>query len=229
MPGTLGQVKWVFFDVGYTLFDETPAWQGLFGVVSSELERRGRDVPADAIWRQYDDVCATFEPYQWKGLCRQLATTPAEAAELEALAAGGWSHEAEIVYPGVVDVVRRLHERYKLGVIANQHEGTVRRLAERGLGDYFDLVIGSAEAGVRKPDPAIFRLALDKAGVRADEAAMVGDRIDNDVRPAKALGMKTVHVRQGGSGRQRPRSAEETADATVDSVADVAGLFGVTL
>ena len=229
MPGTLSEVKWVFFDVGYTLFDETPAWQALFQIVSTELKRRGRAVPADAIWRAYDDVCATFEPFQWKGLCRQLSMNPDEATELERLATGGWSHDAEIVYPGVEEAVRALHGRYKLGVIANQHEGTVRRLAERKLGVYFDLVIGSAEAGVRKPDPAIFRLALDKAGVRASEAAMVGDRIDNDVRPARALGMKTVHVRQGGSGRQRPRSAEETPDATVESIADVAALFGVTL
>ena len=225
MPAPIGSARWIFFDVGYTLFDETPAWQGLFDVVSAELKRRGRDLPADAIWRTYDDVCATFEPFQWKGLCRQLSTGPAEAAELEALAAGGWSHEGEVVYPGVVETVRALQGRWKLGVIANQHEGTVRRLAERGLGEYFDLVVGSAEAGVRKPDPAIFRLALDKAGCAAGEAVMVGDRIDNDVRPAKALGMRTVHVRQGGSGRQRPRSVEETADATVESITDLLPLF----
>lgn len=227
MLTNLSQIRWIFFDVGYTLFDETPAWQGLFQTVSAELKRRGRDVPADAIWRTYDDICTTFAPFQWKGLCERLATRPDEAIELEKLSGGGWSHDGEVVYPGVIDAVRGLHGRYKLGVIANQHEGTARRLAERNLGEYFDLVIGSAEAGVRKPDPAIFQMALARAGCRADQAVMVGDRIDNDIRPANRLGMQTIHVRQGGSGRQRPRSAEETATATVDAIADVLGLFAL--
>ena len=226
MLTNFSNIRWVFFDVGYTLFDETPAWQGLFNVVSAELKRRGRDVAAESIWQTYDDICSTFAPFQWKGLCEKLASNPAEAAELEKLSGGGWSHEGEIVYPGAADAVRSLHGRYKLGVIANQHEGTVRRLAERNLGEYFDLVIGSAEAGVRKPDPAIFQMALAKAGCRAEQAVMVGDRIDNDIRPANLLGMQTIHVRQGGSGRQRPRSAEETATATVDTIAEVAALFG---
>ena len=56
---------------------------------------------------------------------------------------------------------------------------------------------------------------------------MVGDRLDNDVRPAKALGLHTVHVRQGGGGRQRPRSIEETPDASAVAIGDVAGLFGL--
>ncbi|MDB5327767.1 MAG: family hydrolase [Phycisphaerales bacterium] len=220
------KARWIFFDVGYTLFDETPAWQGLFQTVSAELKRRGRDVPAEAIWRTYDDICATFAPFQWRGLCERLAASPAEAIELEKLSGSGWSHDGEVVYPGAIDTVRSLHGRYRLGVIANQHEGTVRRLAERNLGEYFDLVIGSAEAGVRKPDPAIFQMALAKAGCRADEAVMVGDRIDNDIRPANVIGMQTIHVRQGGSGRQWPRSAEETATVTVDTIGEVANLFG---
>jgi putative hydrolase of the HAD superfamily len=51
---------------------------------------------------------------------------------------------------------------------------------------------------------------------------MVGDRIDNDVRPAKALGWATMHVRQGQSGKQRPRNDAETPDASVVSITDVA-------
>jgi HAD superfamily hydrolase (TIGR01662 family) len=226
VPSPFTDARRNFFDVGYTLFDDKPAWQGLFQVVSAALKNRGRDVPPEAIWRVYDDVCATFEPFQWKGLCRKLAASPAEADELETLsAAGGWSHNAEVAYPGAADVVRSLHGRYKLGIIANQSEGTVQRLAERKIGTYFDLVIGSAEAGVRKPDPAIFQMALKQANCEARDAVMVGDRIDNDVAPAKALGMKTIHVRQGGSGRQQPRSAEETPDASVATIGEVLQLF----
>lgn len=229
MLKNVANIEWIFFDVGYTLFDETPAWRGLFAAVSAELARWGRSVSPETIWQTYDDVCVTFEPFQWKGLCRRLAVDENEAAELEKLSATDWSHESEVAYAGVLETAKALHGRFKLGVIANQNEGTVRRLAERGLGPYFRLVIGSAEAGVRKPDPAIFELALAKAGCRAEQAVMVGDRIDNDVRPANLLGMQTVHVRQGGSGRQRPRIPEEEPTVAIDSIADAAALFGVTL
>jgi HAD superfamily hydrolase (TIGR01549 family) len=216
--------RWVFFDVGYTLFDETPAWQDRFEHLSALLRERGRAVPVASIRDAFYALCENYAPLQWLGLCDRLAASPEEAQVLAALSKG-WQHALEVAYPAAGPLVRGLHGRYRLGVIANQSAGTVRRLAERDLGGYFDLVIGSAEAGVRKPDPAIFRLALEKAGCRAEQAVMIGDRIDNDVAPARALGMRTVHVRQGGSGRQRPRSPQETPDAAVDTLAEVAGLF----
>ncbi|HEX8325681.1 MAG TPA: HAD family hydrolase [Tepidisphaeraceae bacterium] len=225
MPRSFADVRWIFFDVGYTLFDETPAWQDRFEAVSALLSARGRNVPVTAVWETFYALCEQYARLQWLGLCERLATSADEAKALAALSAG-WKHSLETAYPASADLLRSLQGRYQLGVIANQSAGTIERLAQRNLGGYIDLVIGSAEAGVRKPDPAIFQLALDRAGCRPDESVMVGDRIDNDIRPAKALGMKTIHVRQGGSGRQRPRSAEETADATVDSIADVATLFG---
>src|SRR5207248_1894328 len=46
-----------------------------------------------------------------------------------------------------------------------------------------------------KPDPALFRRALDRAGARPEECLMVGDRLDNDVAPASLLGLTTAWVR----------------------------------
>lgn len=58
-------------------------------------------------------------------------------------------------------------------------------------------MIASAEEGVSKPDPRIFEIALGRADCKAEHAVMIGDRIDNDVVPAKKMGMKTVWIRQG--------------------------------
>ena len=60
-------------------------------------------------------------------------------------------------------------------------------------------MIASAEEGVSKPDPRIFEIALGRADCKAEHAVMIGDRIDNDVVPAKKMGMKTVWIRQGGA------------------------------
>ena len=226
MLPVFAKVRWAFFDVGYTLFDETAGWHDRFEAMADVLRADGRDATVAGIWATFNGLCEGFAPLHWAGLCEALATSPDEALALNKLN-HGWRHDLETAYPDAGPLLRALHGRFRLGVIANQSKGTVERLAERKLGPYFDLVIGSAEAGVRKPDPAIFRLALAKAGCRADEAVMIGDRLDNDIRPAKALGMHTIHVRQGGGGRQRPRSVEETPDASAVAIGDVAGLLGV--
>lgn len=67
---------------------------------------------------------------------------------------------------------------------------------------YINLTISSAEAGIAKPDLTIFRLALERAGCAAENSVMIGDRLDNDIIPAKPLGMHTIWVRQGFVGGQ---------------------------
>ncbi|MBS0522088.1 MAG: HAD family hydrolase, partial [Proteobacteria bacterium] len=58
-------------------------------------------------------------------------------------------------------------------------------------------------------------------GVAPAECIMVGDRIDNDIAPAKALGMATIRFRTGRHRRQKPRSPAETPDAEVTDVAEL--------
>lgn len=67
-----------------------------------------------------------------------------------------------------------------------------RRLAEFGLLEFADLAVFSVEQGVRKPNPAIYRAALDQLGVAAEEVVFVGDRVREDVRGPQALGMRSV-------------------------------------
>ena len=86
---------------------------------------------------------------------------------------------------------------YKLGIIANQKPGTAERLESWGLRPYFDVIAASAELGHSKPGKEIFIKALELAGCAAGESVMVGDRLDNDMIPAKAIGMKTVWIKNG--------------------------------
>lgn len=73
-----------------------------------------------------------------------------------------WHTEDERLYPCTADVLKELLRRgYKLGVIANQSEGTARRLEKWGILSCFDVIAASAEEGVAKPDADIFRRALE--------------------------------------------------------------------
>lgn len=68
-----------------------------------------------------------------------------------------------------------------------------------GLMPFLDTIAASGELGVSKPDPRIFEAALATAHCPPPCVAMVGDRLDNDIRPAKSIDMKTVWLRNGVS------------------------------
>jgi HAD superfamily hydrolase (TIGR01509 family) len=98
----------------------------------------------------------------------------------------------ENVGPGVPEVLAHLGEHYRLGIVSNAN-GTVRaKLVRLGLARHFEVVVDSREEGVEKPDPAIFRIALQRMGVRASEAAYVGDLFHVDVAGARAAGLLAV-------------------------------------
>ena len=69
-----------------------------------------------------------------------------------------------------------------------------------------------------KPDKKIFEMALNRAGCRPERAMMIGDRIDNDIIPAKKLGMKTIWIKQGFGKYWNITNDEEKADYEVDNL-----------
>jgi 8-oxo-dGTP diphosphatase/putative hydrolase of the HAD superfamily len=213
-------IRWIFFDVGYTLLDETPAWADQFTRLSRALGQRGRDVPVERIWSAYRECCVHFAPRQWKAVVERFAPAAADVESLLALATG-WRHDLETPFPHADAVLAELARHWRLGVIANQSLGTRNRMEQHGLLRHLSVIIGSAEAGVAKPDPRIFQAALAEAGCEPRQAVMVGDRIDNDIRPANVLGMKTVHVRQGGSGGQLARDGNDVPTASIDHLYDL--------
>lgn len=83
----------------------------------------------------------------------------------------------------------------KIGILSNIHFDIRPAFAAAGLLDSIDAFVLSGETGVQKPDPAIFRLALDRLGVRAEHALMVGDRPARD-GVAVEVGMPTLLVPQ---------------------------------
>ncbi len=129
-----------------------------------------------------------------------------------------YEHENGVLYPGVPELLETLSRKFKLGVIANQSEGTEERLARWRIRDPFSLVFASTEFGLSKPDPEIFRRAIALAGCAPEEALMVGDRLDNDIGPAKSQDWRTIRVLQGFSRFQAPRRPEEIPDITIPSI-----------
>jgi len=96
------------------------------------------------------------------------------------------------VIEGVFEVLETMRkDGYRIAMIANGDSAGARNIiAACGLEDYFDVVVISEEVGIEKPDKQVFQVALDKLGVEAENAVMVGNRIDADIVGANRIGMK---------------------------------------
>ena len=87
-----------------------------------------------------------------------------------------------------------------------------------GLQDYFDAIIISEEVGIEKPCQGIFDAALAKLGVKAENAVMVGNRIDADILGANRLGMKSVWFKWNARYSDTVESSQEEPDFTINSL-----------
>jgi putative hydrolase of the HAD superfamily len=97
------------------------------------------------------------------------------------------------VQPGSAESLARLKAAgLRLGVVSNSDGRVEQALGAAGLRDYFDVVIDSALVGLEKPDPRIFRAALDALGVLPEEAIYVGDLYEVDVLGAQAAGLRAI-------------------------------------
>ena len=132
-----------------------------------------------------------------------------------------WRKDLEKPYPEARQVLDALSKKCPIGIIANQTPGTEARLEKWGLLGFVSLCLPSAEIGLSKPDPAFFGLAIERSGCEPERAVMIGDRIDNDVTPAKSLGWKTIRVKQGLFQFQVPKSPEQVPDFEVRRLRDV--------
>ena len=208
-------VKWLFFDVGYTLVNEDEVWLHRIKKQLGMNKLSGSpDVSGDELFQALKDATAVYQP-DYRSLCKRYGFTEF------ALFDGSY----EKPYEEAAMVLSALKERYHLGILANQSPELSERLKKYDLFSFFDLIISSADVGLEKPDPEIFKLALREAGCAPHEAVMIGDRLDNDILPAKREGMRTVRIRQGTTEGQKARCEEEVPDHEVMSLLELLKLF----
>ena len=191
MPGAIDHV---FLDIGGVLYDDR---------VYAEAWRRAlREAGGDFTDAAFDDEYAACRAGQDRSFRVHLATAflgpDPDLRALEARAARYWHYPPSALHADVVPTLHGLLDAgYRLGVIANQ-PSQVRAAMERdGLVGFFEVWGVSDDLGLHKPDPALFRRTLELAGVAGERTVMVGDRLDYDMRPARAAGMHTVWLLRG--------------------------------
>lgn len=198
------EIQWLFFDIGSTLVDEDKAYEARIKTAIS-----GKKISYQLF---YDKMLSYFKENKKGDL---------EALNFYGLERPAWRTDLETLYPQTKEILDQLGQEYKLGIIANQLPGLEERLKDFGILDYFSAIFSSADLGLAKPDPAIFRLALQKTNCLPQQAIMIGDRLDNDIVPARRIGMKTIWIKQGFGRLAQVKNLEEGADWTVEKLTDL--------
>ncbi|HEV3475803.1 MAG TPA: HAD family hydrolase [Actinomycetota bacterium] len=182
----------VFLDVGGPLYSDRPYYEGLLAAIKETHP----EVSDEEFWGEL----AACRQDQRGPFTRRLALRFVAEEEYRAVVDRGkelWSYPPDSLLPDVVPALEALSGRYRLGVLANQERWIRDVMARDGIDRFFEVWAVSAEVGADKPDPALFRHALAQAEADPQRCAMVGDRLDNDMLPARALGMRTVWVLRG--------------------------------
>jgi HAD superfamily hydrolase (TIGR01662 family) len=177
--------RWVCLDVGETLIDESRVWETwaqILGVTRFTFMAAMGAMLARG--RRFDEV---FE---------FLGVTNRDEHRAAFDAAYGGFQETDL-YPDAKPALDALRAAgYRVALIANQPAERTEEL--RFLGVRAEVMGMSAEMGVHKPAPEFFSQALQRMGDPAPaDVAYVGDRLDNDVHPAAAAGMRPVWIRRG--------------------------------
>lgn len=208
----------VVFDVGETIVDETRAWSAWadwLGIPRlTFLAVCGASIASGNL--DHRAPLRIFRP----GLDLREELRKREAAGV------GDRITAEDLYPDAVDCLRAVRGAgYRVGVVGNQPARAEAALT--GLGLPLDLVGSSASWGVEKPDPRFFERIATELDLPPAAIAYVGDRLDNDIRPAAAAGMRAIFIRRGPwAWIQQPAGQPPEAALTIETLAELPAALG---
>ena len=228
-------IEVVFLDAGETILHPHPSFPELFASVT---ERYGRPLEVEAIREVQErlaphlvdlaDETGVEDPSLsaegswvfWSYLYRRLlAELGVEDENLVKELYGAFSSSASYaLFDDALPAMRMLQEAgYRLGLISNFEEWLEEMLVELEVGHLFDVSIISGLEGIEKPDPRIYELALERAGVAADNAVHVGDSPAMDMEPAASVGIRGVLL-------DRKDRYPDRSEARIASLKELPGL-----
>jgi putative hydrolase of the HAD superfamily len=208
----------VFFDAGETLVYPHPSFAELFAEV---LRSEGIAVDPARVQEVVSATSERFTEILQSEQGRLWSTSPERSKAfwldayrifLSELGAGGDHHalgealyrrfrslDSYRLHPDAAPTLERLSDLgLGLGLISNFEDWLEQLLEALEIVRYFSVLVVSGAEGIEKPDPRIFRVALDRLGVKAEESVYVGDHPFFDVEAARAVGMVPVLIDRRG-------------------------------
>jgi HAD superfamily hydrolase (TIGR01509 family) len=210
-------LEMVFFDIGGVMYDDT--------IYARAMHTALRELGGRFTDEEFDDVYRTARAAQAGSfrsvLARRFLGPNPDMGALEAEAAKHWAYPPEALHDDVRPCLAALVGRYRLGIIANQPSAVKDAIRRDGLDGYFEVWGVSDDVGLEKPDPGLFVHVLQEAGMEPPRSVMIGDRLDYDVRPAKAAGMRAVWVLRGEAPDHPTPGQLAEADAAISGLEEL--------
>lgn len=222
-PGEFRACNVLLFDFGGTLDAEGEHWLDRFFALYDLV---GLAIPggrikeafyyADAVCRSDPDVAALgLRPFVGRHVRLQFDFLGLSEGPEEREMSAVFCDRAEYFLSCRAVLLDRMRVRFRIGVVSNFFGNLEVVCREAGLNGFLDAVVDSKVVGARKPDPAIFRLALERLACSPQRALFVGDSYERDMVPSIELGMRTVWLK--GPNPRLPQSAKPV-DACIESL-----------
>lgn len=215
----------LLFDIGETILDAVGQQDALMEAHRTVLERFGFELSVEEYSRLESEKISQFVPSAMHAITWHFSRP--DARLFNEITGEVRSHYSEIralgchLYPGADEVLEQLAGEYTLALAGNAPADIVDVLDDLGVLRWFRHTDVSGSLGIKKPDERFFRTILDRAGLAPSEAIMIGDRLDNDIIPAKKLGLRTIWFRQGRYAALEPRVPDELPDETISNMEEL--------
>ncbi len=196
----------IFFDLDHTLWDFEKNSALTFQKILEEKELQVKlddflstYIPINLeFWKLYREDRISKSELRYRRLKKTFdqIDVPVSDALINTIADEYIEHLASFthLFPHTQDVLEYLSPHYNLHIITNGfQEIQEKKLKGSKIHHYFDQIINSETAGVKKPHPYIFELALEKADVAAKKSLMIGDSLEADIIGAKSAGLHALH------------------------------------
>ena len=227
-----GPIETLLFDFGGTLDADGVAWKERFHAL---YRADGLDVASDAFASAFyaaddplvgglpstTDLAGTVHALTVNlesELVRRHAGTKTEGGgDRGRRIASGFMSESAATFERNRPVLKALSERYRLGIVSNFYGNLEAVCESAGLRSFFKVMVDSHCVGVEKPDPAIFRVALERLGATPEKTVFIGDSLRRDREGARRLGMRFIwiapqDVQAGQSERQAEPAVADLRD-----------------
>ena len=235
------ELQAVFFDAGETLVYPHPSFAELFADV---LREQGHPLDPAEVQRvvhvssdRFNELMGSEEAVNWSTSPERsralwdsvyrmfLSETGAPERDHDRLVRALYERFSDLasyrLHPDVLPTLERLRGTdLVLGLISNFEDWLERLLEALQVGRFFEVTVISGIEGVEKPDPRIFRIALERAGVPAEASLYVGDNPVFDVKAAESVGMRAVLIDRRG----RHQDAAVTSIASLEDLPRAAGI-----